>query len=102
MDEGKYLRAVVIYTDGSGTNRKAIGVSEFPVRAEVSTDNDGDSNPENGSPGFTQGADYTRTVSPRAAALEWTVGVPVVATEPNSTEPNDTADLTTPTGRRHQ
>ena len=88
MDEGKYLRAVVSYTDGSGTNRKAIGVSEFPVRAEVSTDNDDDSNPENGSPGFTQGADYTRTVS-ESLGKGMNVGDPVVAIDPNSTEPND-------------
>ena len=87
-DEGKYLRAVVSYNDGSGTNRKAIGVSEFPVRAEVSTDNDDDSNPENGSPGFEQGADYTRTV-PENLGKGMNVGAPVVATEPNSTEPND-------------
>ena len=88
MDEGKYLRAVASYTDRSGTNRKAIGVSEFPVRAEVSTDRDGDSNPENGSPGFTQGADYTRTVS-ESLGKGMDVEAPVVATEPNSTEPND-------------
>ena len=82
-DEGKYLRAVVSYTDDSGTNRKAIGVSEFPVRAEVSTDNDGDSNPENGSPGFEQGADYTRTVL-ESLGKGMNVGAPVVATEPNN------------------
>ena len=89
MDEGKYLRAVALYTDRSGTQqRKAIGVSEFPVRAEVSTDRDVDSNPENGSPGFTQGADYTRTVS-ESLGKGMNVEAPVVATEPNSTEPND-------------
>ena len=87
-DEGKYLRAVVSYTDGSGTNREAIGVSEYPVRAEVSTDNDDDSNPENGSPGFEQGADYTRTV-PENLGKGMNVGAPVIATDPNSTEPND-------------
>ena len=58
------------------------------MRAEVSTDNDDDSNPENGSPGFEQGADYTRTV-PENLGKGMNVGAPVVATEPNSTEPND-------------
>ena len=88
-DEGKYLRAVALYTDNSGTQRrKAIGVSEYPVRAEVSTDKDDDSNPENGSPGFQQGADYTRPVS-ESLAVGMNVGAPVEATEPNSTEPND-------------
>ncbi len=89
-DEGKYLRAVALYTDSSGTQRKAIGVSEFPVRAEVSTDNDFDANPANGSPGFRQGADYTRTV-PESLGKGMNVGAPVVATDPNvvATDPNN-------------
>ena len=82
VDETKYLRAVATYTDSLGS-RKVSGVSEFPVRAEVSTDNDRDSNPENGSPGFTQGADYTRTVS-ESLGKGMNVGEPVVAIDPNN------------------
>ena len=82
MDETKYLRAVATYTDDSLGSRRAIGVSEFPVRAEVSTDNNGDSNPENGSPGFEQGANYTRTVS-ESLGKGMNVGAPVAATDPN-------------------
>ena len=59
VDEGKYLRVVVRYTDlDTGVTpttddvRKAIMVSENPVRAEVSSDLDRVENPENGSPGF--------------------------------------------------
>ena len=81
-DEDKYLRAVASYTDSLGVARTAIGVSEFPVRAEVTTDNDDDSNPENGSPGFTQGANYTRTVS-ESLGKGMNVGDPVAATDPN-------------------
>ena len=88
IDEGKYLRAVVTYTDSFGVSREAIGVSQFPVRAEVSTKIDRDTNPENGSPGFRQGADYTRTVS-ESLGKGMNVEDPVVATDPNSTEPND-------------
>ena len=80
-DEGKSLRAVATYTDSLG-DRTAIGVSEFPVRAEVTTDNDNDPNPENGSPGFEQGADYTRTVS-ESLGKYMNVGDPVEATDPN-------------------
>ena len=85
VDEDKYLRAVASYTDSLGVARTATGVSEFPVRAEVTTDNDGDSNPENGSPGFEQGADYTRTVS-ESLDIGMNVGAPVVATDPNDDE----------------
>ena len=81
-DEDKSLRVVASYTDSLGGNRTSIGVSEFPVRAEVTTDRDGDSNPENGSPGFEQGADYTRTVS-ESLGKDMNVGDPVVATDPN-------------------
>ena len=81
-DDGKYLRAVAVYTDELGVERTAIGVSEFEVRAEVTTDRDGDSNPENGSPGFEQGADYTRTVS-ESLGKGMNVGDPVMATDPN-------------------
>ena len=87
-DEGKYLRAVALYVDASPVDasgpqpREAIGVSEFPVRAEVSTDNDADSNPANGSPGFTQGVDYTRTVS-ESLGKGMNVGARVGAIDPN-------------------
>ena len=68
MDEGKYLRAVALYTDRSGTQqRKAIGVSEFPVRAEVSTDKMSIQTPKTVPPGSPR----ERTIpgpSPRASA----------------------------------
>ena len=81
-DSGKFLRAVATYTDELGVERTATGVSEFPVRAEVTTDNDNDPNPENGSPGFEQGADYSRTVS-ESIGKGMNVGDPVMATDPN-------------------
>ena len=98
VDEGKYLRAVVTYLDmghaSDGTTpattpvegdiRTAIAVSVNPVRAEVSSDNDGTGvvNPENGSPGFSSTGDYKRSIdenSPKGTPL----GAPVVATDPN-------------------
>ena len=51
VDEDKKLRAVATYHDRLGTGREAIVVSEFPVRAEVSSDLDKLENPANGSPG---------------------------------------------------
>ena len=82
VDEGKYLRVVVTYNDVLGTGRKAIGVSEFPVRAEVSTSSANDSNPANGSPGFRHDGDYTRSV-PENTAVGMPVGDPVAAVDPN-------------------
>ena len=81
-DEGKYLRVKVTYTDRAGSGNIAYGMSANPVRAEVSSDLDNVENPENGSPGFTQGLDYTRTV-PESTASGMPVGAPVVAVDPN-------------------
>ena len=75
IDEGKMLRVVATYTDSTGTEREALAVSQHPVRAEASTD-------ENGSPGFSSAGDYTRTVS-ESIAKGMPVGDPVVATDPN-------------------
>ena len=89
VDEGKYLRVSATYTDSHGEDKTIYGVSEFPVRAEVGSESDdGVSNPANGSPGFTQGLDYTRTVS-ESLGVGMNVGAPVVAIDPQSSEPND-------------
>ena len=91
IDEDKYLRVVVKYLDMGKTLetgevsdvRTAIGVSMYPVRAEVSSDLDGVENPENGSPGLGGPAsDYVRTIS-ESAAVGDPVGDPVVATDPD-------------------
>ena len=83
VDEDKKLRAVATYNDGLGTGQKAIVVSEFPVRAEVSSDLDRLENPANGSPGFAPNLDYTRTVS-ESLGRGMNVGTRVVeATDPN-------------------
>ena len=83
VDENKKLRAVATYSDRLGTGRKARVVSEFPVRAEVSSDLDGLENPANGSPGFDPNLDYTRTVL-ESLGRGMNVGAPVVATDPNN------------------
>lgn len=93
VDEGKYLRAVVMYLDMRRTDtttgvtpamvRKQIGVSLNPVRDEVSSDLDQIENPENGSPGFSSSGDYTREV-PENTAKGMPVGDPVTAVDPNS------------------
>ena len=57
-------------------------MSEFPVRAEVSSDLDKLGNPANGSPGFGSDLDYTRTVS-ESLGVGMNVGAPVAATDPN-------------------
>ena len=86
VDENKKLRAVATYNDRVGTGRTAIIVSEFPVRAEVSSDLDKLENPANGSPGFDPSLVYTRTVS-ESLGKGMNVGTPVRATDPNN---NDT------------
>ena len=83
VDENKKLRAVATYDDRLGTGRKAIIVSEFPVRAEVSSDLDLLENPANGSPGFDPNLSYTRTVS-ESLGKGMNVGSPVEATDPNN------------------
>ena len=81
-DEGKVLRVKATYTDRMGSSREAVAVSDNPVRAEVSSVNDGVENPDNGSPGFTAGLNYTREISEDAAAGD-PAGAPVVAIDPN-------------------
>ncbi len=82
MDEGRILRAFASYTDGEGEDKEAIGVSMYPVRAEVSSDSDAVENPENGSPGFTAGGDYTREVK-ESLAVGMEIPDPVTARDPN-------------------
>ena len=82
IDEGEYLRAKATYTDTTGAGKEAIGVSVNSVRAEVNSDNDGVENADNGSPGFPEGLDYTRSV-PESTAMEMPVGAMVVAQDPN-------------------
>ena len=81
-DEGKYLRVRATYTDRRDAGKFAVAVLANKVRAEVSSDNDNVENPDNGSPGFAQGADYTRSV-PESTATGMPVGAAVVATDPN-------------------
>ena len=83
VDENRKLRAVATYNDLLGTGREAIVVSEFPVRAEVSSDLDRLENPANGSPGFAPNLDYTRTVS-ESLGKGMNVGAEVVAADPNN------------------
>ena len=88
VDEGKFLRAVATYTDVLGGPRTAIMVSYNPVRAEVSVVGDTVGGTvitiaDNGSPGFTEGLDYTRTI-PENTARGMNVGAPVTAEDPNS------------------
>ena len=83
VDEDKMLRVVATYEDRFGATRTARAVSDNPVRAEVSSDLDEVENPENGSPGFTAGLDYTRTIA-ESAASGTNVGAPVVAEDPNN------------------
>ena len=86
VDEGKVLRAVARYTEQIGGEtffRMAIGVSDNRVRPEVSSDSDLVDNPANGSPGFQEGVDYSRTV-PESISRGMNVGAPVMATDPNS------------------
>ena len=82
IDEGEYLRAKAMYTDTTGADKEAIGVSVNPVRAEVDSDSDDVENANNGSPGFPEGLDYTRSV-PESTDMEMPVGAMVVAQDPN-------------------
>ena len=92
VDEGKYLRVTATYTDGTGTERTAIGMSANPVRPEVTTDLDGSLNPANGSPGFPAntppsgfGDGYTIEVL-EDTDLGTSVGSPVIATDPQKSD----------------
>ena len=78
VDEGRYLRVVVTYTDpedDTDNTKKVVEVSANPVRADVS-------DAANGSPGFHRSGDYTRTV-PEDTLVDDPVGDPVVATDPD-------------------
>ena len=84
IDEGEFIRARATYPDTTGgADKVAIGVSMYPVRAEVNSDNDGVENADNGSPGFPDGLDYTRSV-PESTDMGMDVGPAVVAQDPNS------------------
>ena len=82
IDEGEFVRAKAMYTDIQGATKEAIGVSMYPVRDEVNSNNDGVENAANGSPGFPDGLDYTRTV-PESTDVEMDVGAVVEAFDPN-------------------
>ena len=82
IDEGEFVRAKAMYTDLQGATKEAIGVSMYPVRDEVNSNNDGVENAANGSPGFPDGLDYTRTV-PESTDVEMDVGAVVEAFDPN-------------------
>ena len=79
VDEGRFLRVTVRYTDVLGTGKEAVGKSMLPVRAEVST---GDESPAaNGSPDFQDDKD-TRFV-PEDLLVDSDVGAPFRAIEPD-------------------
>ncbi len=59
-------------------------VSDYPVRAEVSSDlTTVPKIPENGSPGFSSAGDYTRSI-PEDTGRGMPVGAPVVARDPDA------------------
>ena len=88
IDEGEFVRAKASYADDQSAQdddpKVAIGVSKYPVRAEVDSILDpGIQDATNDSPGFRQGLDYTRSV-PETTGVDMNVGAPVVALDPNS------------------
>ena len=93
VDEGKYLRVVVTYTDAHGEAKTARVKSMNPVRAQVALG-------ANASPDFEDDTD-TRTV-PESTAVGEPVGSPVTATDTDNdivtyeliaaTSPNDGDD----------
>ena len=76
-DDGKYLRATASYTDGHGSGKSAVGVSDNPVRAEPST---------NVAPEFAS-TTATRDVDEGTAAGQ-PIGDPVSATDDDSGDAN--------------
>ncbi len=86
LDEDKFLRVVVSYDDVLGPGREIIAVSEFAVRAEVTSDSDeGIENASNGSPGFRgkgEKGKYERTASEDIAVGMAVPGDAVTATDP--------------------
>ena len=85
VDEGRFIRVFAEYDDGFGEDDDATGVSMRAVRAEEPSQSDGVENPENGSPGFTEGLDYTRSVD-EGASYGTDIGAAVSAMDPDSDE----------------
>ena len=81
VDEGRYLRVVVVYEDKLGVGNTVYGISMNPVRAEVSSPSATNPSGDNGSPDFGEDAD-TRTV-PESTAVGDRVGAPVAAIDPD-------------------
>ena len=84
VDEGKYLRARVTYTDPQSTDttaKTAVMMSAYPVRAEVTSRNDGIVTPDNGSPSFK--LDTASYSLPEDRAVGSAVGSAAEATDPN-------------------
>ena len=82
IDEGRHLRVTASYQDGGGLAKVLTAMSVLTVRAEVSSDNDGVENAQNGSPGFSPSGDYSREI-PEDAPPGTPVGEIVRATDPN-------------------
>ena len=80
VDEGKYLRAEVMYTDAHGT-QTSVMKSYRTVRAEISSNNDDIDNPDNGSPSFK--LDTASISLPEDTPVGSNVGSPAEATDPN-------------------
>ena len=74
-DEGKVLRLQVSYTDAEGADKVMNILTEFPVRAVPTGDND--------IPLFSGTGDYTRTIAENADSGTL-LGAPVTATDANS------------------
>ena len=74
-DEDKYLLVLASYAVGSDTDNKAVGISRYPVRADVA-------DAANGSPDFTRNV---RDISiPESTLVDGVVGIVVVDMEPNN------------------
>ena len=80
VDEGKYLRAKVEYTDAHGM-QTSVMKSYRTVRAEISSNNDNIDNPDNGSPSFK--LDTASISLPEDTSVGSNVGSPAEATDPN-------------------
>ena len=76
-DDGKYLRVTASYTDGEGSGKSAVGVSDNPVRAEPTT---------NDAPEFDS-TTATRDVDEGTAAGQ-PIGDPVAATDADTGDAN--------------
>ena len=76
-DDGHYLRATASYTDGEGSGKSAVGVSDNPVRAEPLT---------NAAPEFAS-TTATRAVD-EGTPVGQPIGLPVAATDPDADDVN--------------